>query len=251
MRAWLLALALLLVAGPALAATTPAAFDPKIGARIDLTAPLTDAHGLTRPLGAVMGGKPAVVLWGYDRCPNLCGVAQGAVAAALAKTGLAPTQYAALFLTVDPKETPADAAAAHAKLVASTDTATAEPWHFLTGPAVTGLGAQFGIGSEERQRIAQFVHPVGAIALTPDGRISRVLPGIDFSPRDLRLAIVEASEGKLGTLFEHILLLCAGFDTSRGRYTPAVLVGLQIGAVATLIGLGGLLFFLRRRGTRP
>jgi protein SCO1/2 len=235
-----------LAAAPALAALTPAAFDPKIGAQIDLSTRLTDANGATRPLSAVMAGKPAVVLWGYNLCPNLCGVAQEAIADALAKTGLTPANYTALFITVDPDETPQDAAAAYTRLVAATGAAAEEPWHFLTGPAVSGLSAQFGIGSEERKRIAQFVHPVGAIALTPNGRISRVLSGIEFAPRDLRLALVEASQGKLGTFFEHILLLCAGFDTSRGRYNSVIFVGLQIAAVATLAGLGLALYLLRR-----
>ena len=238
---------LLFCIGTASAATTPAAFDPKLGAQIDLSLPLTGETGASRSLAAAIGGKPAVVLWGYDNCPNLCGVAQGAVAEALGKTGLKPADYAALFLTVDPRETPKDAAAAHAKLIAANSAAASEPWQFLGGAAVSPLSAEFGIGIEERARIAQFVHPVGAIVLTPDGRISRVLPGLDFDPRDLRLAIVEASQGKLGTVFEHILLLCAGFDTSRGQYTSAVIVGLQLAAVATLVLLGGALFLLRRR----
>lgn len=243
-RHLLLAL-LVLMATPVLAAAP--AFDPKIGARIDLTLPMVDETGVARPLGATLAGKPAVFLWGYDLCPNLCGVAQGALSEALAKTGLAPSEYTALFLTVDPHETPQDAANAHAKLIASDDAAKAEPWHFLGGPNVTPLSAQFGIGAEQRARIAQFVHPVGAIVLTPDGRISRVLPGVDLNPRDLRLAVVEASQGKLGTFFEHILLLCAGFDSTRGQYTSTIVFGLQIAVIATLTLLGTLLFLLRRR----
>jgi len=242
----LLALLLILLVAPALA-DTPPAFDPVIGTRIDLTTPLTDETGVTRPLGAVMAGKPAVVLWGYDLCPNLCGTAQGALADTLSRTGLKPGDYAALFLTVDPAETPADAKAAHEKLLAADNAAQAEPWHFLGGPSVTALAARFGIGEEQRARIAQFVHPVGAITLTADGRISGVLPGIGFEPNDLRLALVDASEGKLGTLVDHILLLCAGFDTSRGQYTATIFFALQMAAVATLTMLGALLFVLRRR----
>jgi protein SCO1/2 len=232
---------------PAFAVTTPAAFNPVIGARIDLSLPLTDEAGVTQPLAKTIGNRPAIVLWGYDLCPNLCGVAQGAVADALAKTGLAAGGYSALFLTVDPTETRQDAADAHAKLLAADAAAAGEPWHFLGGSGVSALEAQFGIGVEQRSRIAQFVHPVGAIVLTSDGRISRVLPGLDFDPRDLRLALVEASEGKLGTLFEHILLLCAGFDTSRGQYTPTVVFALQVAAAVTLALLGALLLLLRRR----
>lgn len=245
----LLACLLILLAAPAFA-NTSAAFNPVIGTRIDLTTPLTDETGATRSLGTFIGGKPAVVLWGYDLCPNLCGTAQGALAYTLSRTGLKPTDYAALFLTVDPTETPADARTAHEKLVAADDAARAEPWHFLGGSSVTSLAARFGIGSEQRARIAQFVHPVGAITLTADGRISGVLPGIGFEPNDLRLALIDASEGKLGTLVDHILLLCAGFDTSRGQYTATVLFALQVAAIATLTVLGALLFVLRRREPR-
>lgn len=238
----------LLLIMPACTAPTSAAFDPRVGASIDIAVTLTDEDGNTLSLAKAMGDKPAVVLWGYDLCPNLCGVAQGAVADTLTKTGLSRDDYTALFLTVDPTEKPVDAGKAHTALLMADNAAAAEPWRFLGGPNVTRLAAEFGIGAEQQARIAQFVHPVGAIILTPGGRISRVLPGLDFDPRDLRLAIVEASQGKLGTLFEHILLLCAGFDASRGQYTPTVIFALQAATIATVLGLGVLLFVVSRRG---
>ena len=249
MRGASLTIAMLLgcAAGPCLAAPD---FTPRIGTQIDLSTPVADAGGSVAPLSGITGGKPALVLFGYYNCPNLCGTAQVALAHALAATGLGTEDYRALFVTVDPEETATDAAAGRTRLIAATTAADVAPWRFLNGPGVVGLADEFGIGVEARARIEQLVHPVGVIALTPDGRISRVLGGIDFQPGDLRLAVIEASQGRLGTLVEKILLFCAGFDDSTGRYTWAVATGLRLAALATLLVGGGFIVLMMRRERR-
>ena len=239
MRAALL-LAFLLAAMPAGAVERPT-FDPTIGAGLDLNRTMRDASGAEAPLSAILGGRPALVVFGYDRCPDLCGVTQRAVASDLKKTGLGPESYRALFISIDKTETKEDAAEARAGVADVTDAEGLSAWRFLISAEGNGavLAGEAGIDFQARPRINQFVHPIAVLALTPQGRIAQVLPALRFQPRDLRLALVQASAGRLGSLGDHIFLLCAGFDASKGQYTPAIKVALRIGGVATMVLLLG------------
>jgi protein SCO1/2 len=224
-------------------------FDPEIGAQLDPDRPLRDSTGAETSLANVLDGKPALVIFGYDKCPNLCGVTQQAVASDLNKTGLDPATYRALFISIDQTETSEDAIAAKEAVAQSAGADGLKAWRFLTGPAGAALASEAGISFDTRPRIDQFVHPIAVLALTPVGKISRVLPALTFEPRDLRLALVEASAGKLGSIADHVFLLCAGFDTSKGQYTPAVWAALKLGGVATLLALGTAILLLARRRT--
>ncbi|UCI09675.1 SCO family protein [Mesorhizobium sp. B1-1-8] len=249
MRSLLAALGLLL-AGAALASERPT-FDPKIGAQLSLGRELVDANRQRRTLDGTLGGHPALVIFGYDRCPNLCGVTQQAVASDLKKTSLRPADYRALFISIDPEETPADAAAAQAE-IASAAGPSAPAWRFLTGSDGAGaaLANEAGITFDRRKGIDQFVHPIAVIALTPSGRIARVLPALSFTPRDLELALVEASANKLGSIADHVFLLCAGFDSSKGQYSPAIWVALKLASLATVLGLGATVLWQTRGRAR-
>lgn len=242
---------LLLIASPVHAAAERPAFAPRIGAQLDLSARLTDADGRNLTLAEALEGRPALVVFGYDRCPNLCGVTQQAVAAGLRASGLEADAYRALFVSIDETETPADARAKKEELLRFTDAPGLSAWRFLTGADGGGarLAAQAGIAFDRRDRIRQYVHPIAVLALTQQGRIAQVLPALSFEPRDLRLALVEASAGRLGSIADHVFLLCAGFDPTRGQYTSAVWAGLRAGGLATVLLLGGAVALLawRRR----
>lgn len=246
MRVWL-ALLLALWTTAAGAAVERPEFDPQLGGQIDLGTSLTDSTGKTETLGQFTAGKPALVLFGYHDCPNQCGVAQQVIATALKATGLG-AGVQPLFITLAPEEGPSDAAGAKARLVAAAGDAGA-PWRFLSGPDVVHLGEEFGIGTVERASIRQYVHPVAVYTLTPGGRISHVLPGLSLTVHDLKLALVEASNDKLGSVIDHIVLWCAGYDTHTGRYTDPVMGVLRVAAVATVVlGLAGIgLLELRKR----
>lgn len=242
---------LLLIASPAHAAVERPTFAPRIGAQLDLSAQLTEADGRSLTLAEALEGRPALVVFGYDRCPNLCGVTQQAVAAGLRASGLEADAYRALFVSIDETETPADARAKKEELLRFTDASGLSAWRFLTGADGGGarLAAQAGIAFDRRDRIRQYVHPIAVLALTPQGRIAQVLPALSFEPRDLRLALVEASAGRLGSIADHVFLLCAGFDSTKGQYTPAVWAALRAGGLVTVLLLGGAiaLFAWRRR----
>ena len=235
----LLAALCLLAASAAHAAERPS-FDPKLGAQLTLDRELIDASGRKQTLGETLDGRPALVIFGYDKCPNLCGLTQQAVASDLRKTSLRPSDYRALFISIDPGETPADAATAQEDIASATGPAGLPAWRFLTSRDGAGaaLAREAGITFDRRKGIDQFVHPIAVIALTPSGRISQVLPALSFTPRDLELALVEASANRLGTIADHVFLLCAGFDSSKGQYTPAIWAALKVASLVTLFGLG-------------
>lgn len=247
----LLAALCLLVAGSALAAERPS-FDPKLGAQLSLERELVDTSGRKLTLGETLDGRPALVIFGYDKCPNLCGVTQQAVASDLKKTSLRPADYRALFISIDPEETSADAAAARDDIASAAGPAGLSAWRFLTSSESAGaaLANEAGITFDPRKDIDQFVHPIAVIALTPSGRISQVLPALTFTPRDLQLALVEASANKLGSIADHVFLFCAGFDSSKGQYTPVVWAALKVVSLATVLGLGATVLWQMRGRAR-
>jgi protein SCO1 len=249
MTRWFMVLAVLLAANGAGAVERPS-FDPHIGAQLDLDKVFRDALGGEGKLSEILGGRPALLIFGYDKCPNLCGVTQQAVASDLNKTDLDPESYRALFVSIDPSETSRDAVSARAEVAPSAGQKGLSAWRFLTSADGTGaaLAVEAGITFDRRDRINQYVHPIAVIALTPQGRIAQVLPALTFEPRDLRLALVEASAGRLGSIADHVFLLCSGFDTSKGRYTSTIEAAVKAAGVATLLALGaGLVMLTRRR----
>ncbi|MDN2566030.1 SCO family protein [Aquibium sp. A9E412] len=250
-RRWLAILLVLVAAAPA--AADPAgrpALAPRIGTAIDLAARFETADGRRASLRGLLDGRPALLVLGYNACRNMCGVTQQAVAAELQDSGLAPDGYRALFVSIDATEGPAEARAMRGKVAEATDAAGLSAWRFLTDGDGAGaaLAETLGVTFERRPRTGEFAHPIAVFAFTPDGRLARVLPAATFRARDLRLALVEASQGRLGTLGDRVFLLCAGFDESKGRYTPVVWAAVQAGGLVTLGALGlGIVLMARRR----
>lgn len=244
-----LLVALILAAEPVAALPNGAELNPVLGSSLNLGLAFTDSANRTAPLSTFAGGKPTLILLGYHRCPNLCGVAQLDLAEGLAASGMAPASYSVLFVSVDPEETPADASAAQGKLTQAATGLDLSAWHFLTGhsQALDSITSALGVTVRRAER-GLYVHPVAVAATTSEGRLSRVITGLDYTPRDLRLAVVEASTGRIGSLGDRILLLCSSFDMATGRYTSAVMAGLRLATIATLIALGVGVLALARRG---
>jgi protein SCO1/2 len=250
MRSARLAFFLLALLPATARATVPVpAFTPVPGAQLDAGLVFRDETGRSAPLATFLGERPTLLLFGYDRCPGLCGVAEMDLAEALDRTGIAPDRYRVLLASIDPGEQPEDARAARARLADALPAADLSGWHFLTGQPepVGSLAAAAGLSVSALPGRDLYVHPVATLVLTPDGRISRAFGGLDYDPRDLRLALVEASAGRLGTLAERLTLLCSSFDPATGRYSGAVMLGLRIGGLASLVLLGAALVMLRRR----
>lgn len=232
----------------------PAAPDARLlqapGTQLPLELPFVDSAGRSVRLGDFFGQRPVLLVLGYYRCPQLCGLLMHGLIEALHEGGVAPESFRLLRVSIDPDETPSDAQRslktdlAYAAFV-DQQSGRGEPLdlHLLTGSPgpIDTLARRAGWqyrrdGQAGRQRYA---HPAVAIVVTPDGRISRYFPGVRFDARDLRLALVQAGHSRIGGLSERIALLCAHFDPTWGRHSEAVLDAtraLGVGLVLLLIG---------------
>ena len=178
----------------------------------------------------------------------------GGLASALGVIALAPGRdLEVVALSFDPRDGPG---AAHEKKAdylrryGRPEAAAAS--HFLTAdrPAIDRLTRAAGFRYAWDEATQQFAHPSGVVVLTPDGRMARYMFGIEFGPRDLRLALVEASEGKVGTAVDTLLLYCYHYDPMTGRYGFMVMRALRVAGVITVLGLGSFVFLMVRRERR-
>ncbi len=253
-----LVLLIMLLAVPALAVPPSAqeadayAFNQKPGSQLPLDAPFTDAASQPSSLRA-LGGKPLVLAFGYFHCPNLCGVVREDMFSALERTGLAAgADYQLAFVSIDPSETPADAAKAEAddqaRYPAAPSQAGNDGWHFLTGPAasIDAVTAAAGYRSKFDPALSQFMHPAGLVFATPGGLVSGYLLGVGYSPGDVQAGLSRAGRGEIGQAASPVLLLCFHFDPTTGRYTLAIIKVLRIAGVVTVLGIGGIVFAAQR-----
>jgi protein SCO1/2 len=249
------ALALLLaLAGPARADNGDFGFDPRLGAPLPEAAVLRDEQGRTVTLGSVIGGVPSILALGYFHCPNLCGVVRDDVLSALERAGLhARIDYRLVVLSIDPNETPADAAAAKEGALSRYPDPDADAgWRFLTGPAsgIEAIAGATGFRSRFNPTVEQFLHPAGIIVVNPAGVISTYLLGVGYAPGDLRSAVLRAGQGGVADAISPVLLLCFHFDPATGRYNFAIYRTLSVMAALTVVTLGGTLVLLHRRDRR-
>ena len=230
--------------------TRRAGFDQRLGAPVPLGARFADADGRPVELRTLAGGKPLLLALGYYRCPNLCDVVLNGMAHTLARLDLEPGRdFAVAFVGIDPAETPADARHARAMLARRYPDARVPRWHFLTGdPASIGaLARAIGFRYFYDARLHQYAHAAGLVAITPDGKVAQYFFGVSWPPASLRLALVDASRGRLGNLVDRLVLLCCGYDPTTGRYSLAIGRAMQVLGGAFVLALAGWLLWLRRR----
>jgi protein SCO1/2 len=253
MRLVLAGFALLLLALPARAALTNAELDAvgvsaPHGAQLPLDERLTDESGRPHPLADTLGGGPAVLVFADYTCRTLCGPALDFATQALSASGLTPGRdYRLVVVGLDPKDGPANAAAMKRDRIADPAVADATTLLTASADAVRRLTAAVGYRYAYDAEHDQYAHPAVAFVLTRDGRVARVLSELGMNGEDLRLALVEAGAGRIGTLADHLRLLCYGFDPALGIYTVSIQRALMLMAVLTLLGLGlGIGWLVRR-----
>ena len=240
---------------PARAALAPAELDavglsPAPGATVPRDLVFTDAGGTPARLGDVLGGRPAVLVLADYRCREICGPILSVVGSALAGTGLALGRDADLLVIgLDPRAGPSDAA----RMGAAQLGALARAAHLLSGSpaAVARLEAALDYRAAFDEAADRYAHPADLLVLTPEGAVSRVLPALAVDAPALRLALVEAGEGRIGTLGDRLHLLCYGIDPAHGVANGAIRVMLVTGGVLTLLGLGTFVIGLARRRPTP
>jgi protein SCO1/2 len=215
--------------------------EDKHGARLPTELTFRDQTGAPVQLGAYLDGKPIVLILAYYECPMLCSYVLNGVTQAAKGTGFPlGDRFRMLTVSFDPRDTVEIAAAKRATYLESygQPATGARPWDFLIGdPAsVKKLADTVGFHYRWDESTKQFAHAAGIFVFTPDGRLSRVLYGIDRA-RDLRLALVEAAAGKLGSAWDQLLLFCYHYDPSGRGYTVAVLRIMKLGGGLTVLVL--------------
>lgn len=226
-------------------------FEQRIGAAVPLDLSFIDEVGRAVALRDVVGGKPVLLTLNYLQCQNLCPLElQGLIGGLNGLSYVLGADYTLLTVSFDTRETPDVAATAKFKALRGyRHPESAAGWHVLTTSdqaTIDALTSAVGFSYVYDAQEDEYAHPLGVIALTPDGEISRYVYGLDFSATDLRLALTTAGAGQLGSVAEQVLLLCYQYDALTGRYTPWVMDALKVAGGATILGLGGLLWSLAR-----
>jgi protein SCO1/2 len=214
----------------------------------DLT--FRDDTGKTVKLGDYFGHKPLILNLVYYNCTMLCGEALAGLSSAMRLVKFdVGNEFDVITVSFDPRETPEMAAAKKIDYVKRYGRANASAgWHFLTGQpdSINALTKVVGFQYQYDPKSNQYAHATAIMVLTPQGRISRYFYGIDFPPKDLRMGLVEASQGKIGNAVDAVLLYCYHYDPETGKYGAMVANILRLAAAATILIMGIFLFILWR-----
>jgi protein SCO1 len=207
-----------------------------------------DDTGRQVKLGDYFGKKPLILNLVYYNCTMLCGEALAGLTGAIRLVKFdVGNEFDIVTVSFNPQETPEIAATKkkdYLKRYGRPNAATG--WHFLTGPpeSINALTKAVGFQYQYDPKIQQYAHATAIMVLTPQGRISRYFYGVDFPPKDLRMGLVEASQGKIGNAVDQVLLYCYHYDPATGKYGAIVSNILRLGAGLTILILGGLIFVL-------
>lgn len=230
------------------------AFDQRLNQPVPLDAVFRDETGHTVKLGDYFGEKPVILLLVQYRCPMLCGQMLNGLVRALLDVPLdMGKDFDVVTVSFDPREKPELAAAKKKSYLERYGRRGAEEgWHFLTGEQgeIDRLCAATGFRYRYDAVHDQYAHASGIMVLTPGGKIARYFYDIQYSARDLRLGLVEASQGKIGTAGDQVLLFCFHYDPVEGKYGPAVMNIVRVAGVLTVLGIGCLFVVLRRQERR-
>jgi protein SCO1/2 len=226
-------------------------FDQNLDQKLPLDAQFLDDEGKAVTLGSYYGQKPVLLAFVYYTCPMLCTQVLNAMTSTISMLSLdAGKDFDLVLVSIDPRETPAQAAAKKAEyLHRYKRTGGSEGWHFLTGtePEIKRVAKAAGFRYAWDEQTQQYAHPTGIIVTTPDGRLARYLFGIEYGPRDLKLALVDASDGKIGTFADQLLLYCYHYDPMTGRYGVYIMRTLRVAGVVTVLSIGMFILVMVRR----
>jgi protein SCO1/2 len=229
-------------------------FDQNLNDMLPLDVELTDENGRVVKIGRYFGERPVVLAFVYYGCPMLCLQSLGSLAATLGVLSENPgDDFEVVTVSIDPRETPALAMEKKTHYVErSGKPSIARGWHYLTGTDanIERLTKAAGFRYAWDASLQQYAHPAGIIIATPQGKVARYLFGIDYGPRDLRLALLDASEEKISSPLEKALLYCYHYDPATGRYSLAIMRLVRVAGAATVLSLGTLIVVWTRRERR-
>ena len=225
--------------------------DQRLNEQVPLDLAFVDENGRDVKLRDYFGKRPVLLALVYYECPMLCTQVLNGVTGALKVLNFdVGKEFDVVAVSINPREGPGLAAAKKQAYVERYGRPeTADGWHFLTGREenIRALANAVGFRYEYDESIKQYAHGAGIELLTPKGVIARYFYGIEYSPRDIRLGIIEASEERIGNAIDSVVLLCYHYDPTTGTYGAAAITMVRIGAVLTMIGFAVFLFVALRR----
>ena len=226
--------------------------DQRLNEQVPLNLTFRDEQGRAVKLGDYFhAGRPVVLNLVYFQCPMLCTEVLNGLTSALKVIRFVPgKEFEVVTVSIDPRETPQLATnkkAMYLKKLGNPEAAAG--WHFLTGEQtqITALASAVGFRYRYDPKLDQFVHTAGIMLLTPEGRVAQYYYGVEYSAKDMRLGIVEASHNKIGSLADQVLLYCYHYDPSTGKYGATITNIVRLAGLITVIVLGGALILLFRQ----
>ncbi len=228
--------------------------DQKLNTQVPLNLRFRDEDGRVVTLGDYFGKRPVILTLNYFECPMLCTeVLNGLVSALGVMNFSVGKEFDVVTVSFDPRDTPERARQKKAAYLGRYKRPGSESgWHFLTGSdhEIAALTRAVGFRYAYNAKAGQFAHASGVMVATPEGRLSHYFYGIEYGPRDLRLALVEASNHKIGTAVDQVLLACFHYDPSSGRYSMAVMTAVRAAGLAMVGLIAGAIVLMRRRERR-
>jgi len=225
--------------------------DQKLDSQLPLDLVFKDESGASVRLGDYIGKKPIVLSLVYFNCPMLCNQVLNGLTGSMDTLSFdIGKEFEVVTVSFDPRETPElarDKKETYIKWYKRPG--AAEGWHFLTGDKheIDKLAAAVGFRYRYDPATNQFAHASGIMLATPEGKLARYFYGIEYAPRDLKLGLIEASENKIGSPVDKLLLYCYHYDPASGKYGPVVMKLIRLGGAATMIGFVAMVFWMRRR----
>lgn len=226
--------------------------DQHLNQQLPLDLPFTDENGNAVELSQYFGEKPVIIVPMYYTCPMLCSEVQSGLTSALSVLKFtAGKEFNVVSVSIDPNDKPADAMAKK-KIFLQRYRRPGADWHFLVGSqsSITSLMKTLGFRYNYDPATKQYYHATAVMVATPQGKLAQYFYGIEYGPNDLRLALVQASQEKIGNLADAVLLYCFHYDPSTGRYSATVLNILRLLGLITFGLLAGFMLVSFRREAR-
>jgi protein SCO1/2 len=228
--------------------------DQNLNAQIDGNLRFTDEHGEEVQLNRYFGDKPIILTLVYYECPMLCTlILNGLIRSIRTLNFNVGEEFEIVTVSIDPDETPDLAKTKKNQYLENYERpGAAEGWHFLTGKQdqISELARTVGFRYVYDEKSGEYAHASGIMILTPEGRVARYYYGVEYSPRDLRLGLVEASNEVIGSPVDQILLFCYHYDPTTGKYSVAIMSFLRLAGIVTVLAIGSFLFIMIRRDRR-
>ena len=230
--------------------------EQKLDTQVPLDLPFRDEQGKSVQLSQYFGKKPVVLALVYYTCPMLCNQILNGLTGTLKTLNYnVGEEFDIVTVSFDPKEAYETAAAKKQNYLDRYDRKgaarekAAAGWHFLTGDeaSIKALTEAVGFNYRWDEETQQFIHASGIMVLTPQGKLSRYLYGIDYAPVDLKLSLVDASAGKIGSPVEQLFLFCYHYDPATGKYSLVIMNIIKLASVVTFTVLALIVFIFRRR----